>query len=941
MEPGARPDDGIRTCAACGEENPERARYCLGCGRPLVAASIAESRRAVTILFSDLVSSTALAERLDVETNHRVVGRFYESAREAVQRHGGTVEKFVGDALMAVFGYPRVHEDDALRAALAALELRRALDAVNATLERDWGVRLDTRTGIATGEVLAGHAGPEEPFVSGSAVNLAARLEQHAAPGETLLDEATAHRIARRVEAVPVEPLELKGFEGGVPAYRLVGLLAHGGDATARTAIMDRVSELRLLAETFRGVVDARRCRVANVVGDAGVGKTRLVREFTESVDARVLRGRCPAYGEEATFRALAEVVTGAVGATPDAATGSLMDALVAITGDRLQAARTLAAVDLSGDAIAAEERASTMRAFLGELAQSGPLAVVIDDLHHASQALLDVLQHLVEWTRDAPILLACAGRPELFFDHPSWGRLPGRLTLHLEPLADDDGASLVRGLLPGVSAEVERRIVDIADGNPFFIEEIAASLGGAAGELEPADVPVPPSVTALLEARVDRISDDERRVLERAAVLGLAFRERELVDLAGEDVPAVLARLTERDLVLPDPAVGAGGWRFRHALIRDTAYGVIPKQTRARLHAAVAEHLADDVRAGSHLERAARALQELGSRGPEVRRVTVAAAERLAAAGRTASRRGDVGSAVSLLDRASALFPHDEPGRLPVLADLHHALLYAGEIERAEAVIGELVAAFAPEDDDLLAVRARMQAAHLRFLVDPAALPQAAFRDLLHAAAHRFEDAGDARNLAAALTDLALIDWLQGRAGDMAETAERALVAAERSDDPRAIQEAAPLLAGALLRGPTPLDEVLARVAAVRRRVGDDRLTGAILQLTEASSLAMVDRDADARRILADARATFRDLGQRRWLAATDQVEADVERRAGDLVRADRARPRRPRLLPGAGRRPERAPRGDRPGRPPARGRADRRGGPARQAGRGAGRRR
>jgi len=239
---------------------------------------------------------------------------------------------------------------------------------------------------------------------------------------------------------------------------------------------------------------------------------------------------------------------------------------------------------------VPAEERASTIRAFLARIAAARPLVLVVDDLHHAEQALFDVLLHVVEWSRDAPILLLCLGRPELFFDHPSWGRLPGRLTLHLEPLGDEDGAGLVRELLPGAAKEVEQRIVEIAGGNPFFIEEVTTSLDGPAEALAPVDVPVPPTVTALLEARVDRIPDDERRVLERAAVLGLTFREAELTSIAGGEAAAMLGRLADRDLVLPDPAVVPGGWRFRHALIRDTAYGVIPKQLRAELHTAVAE---------------------------------------------------------------------------------------------------------------------------------------------------------------------------------------------------------------------------------------------------------------------------------------------------------------------------------------------------------------
>ncbi|MEX0984556.1 MAG: adenylate/guanylate cyclase domain-containing protein, partial [Actinomycetota bacterium] len=728
----------MQTCGSCGEENPERARFCLRCGRPVDAAE-RESRRAVTTLFCDLVSSTELSDRLDAETAHRVIAAFYSSAREAVERHGGTVEKFVGDAVMAIFGFPRLHEDDALRAAAAALALRSSMVSLNASLERDWGVRLDTRTGIATGEVLAGTSGANEPFVVGSSVNLAARLEQHAEPDQILIDEATAQLIRRRADTEAVAPLNLKGFDDGTVAYRLLGLQAGAAEPARISAIVDRVSEVRLLEEAFRGVVTARRCRVTNVVGDAGVGKTRLLQEFVTGLDARVLRGHCPAYGETASFRAMAEIVADAAGGSADDPAAALATAVSGVVGEAASA-RLLAAVDLTPEPLSAEERVFEIRVFLSRLAAERPLVVIVEDLHHASQALLDALQHVAEWSRDAPILLVCAGRPELFFDRPSWGRLPGRLTLHLEPLDAGDGAALVRTLLPGAAPGVERRIVEIAGGNPFFIEEIAASLGEATAGLEPEDIPVPPTITSLLEARVDRLPEEERRTLERAAILGLAFREADLASLVDGlidgDVHEVLGRLAERDLVVHDPSAGERGWRFRHALIRDAAYSVIPKHERADLHIAIAEGLPDDIRAGFHLERAAGALAELGSRAPAVRGTRVAGGERFAAAGRAASTRGDVGSAAALLERAAALLPEDEPARLAVLADLHHAQLFAGQIEKARATVDELLAGSDPSDDSLLAVRARMQHAHLHFLLEPADHPVAAFRELLTEAA-------------------------------------------------------------------------------------------------------------------------------------------------------------------------------------------------------------
>jgi class 3 adenylate cyclase/tetratricopeptide (TPR) repeat protein len=872
----------MQRCHGCGEENPERARFCLSCGRAVGPDEIAESRRPVTTLFCDLVASTELSARLDAEALHRVMGRFYETARAAVERHGGTVEKFAGDAVMGVYGFPRLHEDDPLRAARSALELRRAIVDLNEDLEREWGVRIDTRTGIATGEVLAGRGGAGEPFVIGASVNLAARLEQHAGASEIALDEVTARRIRRAATLERVPPLRLKGFDGETPAFLLADLAPAASVATS--GLVDRVSERRLLLDAYRGVVDARRCRAANLVGDAGIGKTRLIDAFTaELAEATVVHGRCPAYGEGASFRAFAEIVAQAAGVARSDPEDVIYTAVAAVAGDDQLASRVLRTVGLVAGAVAPEEAASSVRTFLVALARRRPLVVVVDDVHQASDELLDVLEHVVEWSRDAPILLLCAARPELFFDHPTWGRLRGGLTLHLEALDDDDASTLLRSLLPGASPEVERRIVEVAGGNAFFVEEMAATVQEqrSAGQLTPEQVPVPPTITALLEARVDRLGGDERRALERAAVLGAAFTDDELEPLVGDDTSLLLTRLWDRDLIMPDPEAGRGGWAFRHALVRDAAYAVIPKAVRADLHLAVARALQDDARAGFHLEHAVRALQELGLRAPSLRDMSIEGGDRLARAGREASTRGDVASAAGLLERAAALL-RNEPERLAVLADLHHARMFAGRTDRAAEALDELLAAFGPEDDDVVAMRARMQHAHFRLLTDPASMPLATYRAILDGAVRRFEAAGDEADMAVALIDLALTWWVEGHASEMEVAAARGLEAAERSGDRRLLHEAAALLANALLRGDTPLDEGLTRLAAVRARLADDRLTEATLRLTETQMLSLLGREDHARTTLAAVRAIFEDLGQRRWLAAADDAQAELERRSG-----------------------------------------------------------
>ena len=861
--------DTSLTCERCGTQNPAHARFCLSCGGPLAARDV-PSRRAVTTLFCDLVGSTELGRVADAETAHHVLGRFYETTRRCVIEHGGTLEKFVGDAVMAVFGYPRLREDDALRAARAALAIRLALDELNQELERDWGLPLRIRTGVATGEVMAGVAGPEEPFVIGSSVNLAARLEQAAEPGQILLDEETASRIRRRAEVRRLPRATLKGFSGaaedaeadgsegeGVPIFELLGVR---DDRTSRpTPLVGRASDLRLLEEALRGALDQRRCRVVNVVGDAGVGKTRLLDAFVARVGTlAVVRGRCAPAGDAPPLRPLAEIVAAASGTSPDDDLGSASTA----------------------------ERAAAVRSLLTDVARDADgLVVLVDDIHHASSEVLEILEHLAGWTRDAPILVLCAGRPEVLLVHPSWGRIRGGITVHLEPLGTDDAVVLARSLLGERSDDaVERRIAEVSGGNPFFIEEVVAALPPSQDAI--GEVAVPPTVMSLLDARVDALDGDERFVLERAAVLGTRFRLDELAALCGSEPGEALSGLADRDLIVRDADGGDLGWRFRHSLIRDAAYQAVPKGLRADLHVSVAERVGDDARAGFHLERAATTLRELGSRSPAVGELAARAGARLAAAGRDASRRGDVASAVSLLERSVALLPADDGGRPDALTDLAYACLYAGDIDAADHAVEELLSA-AGDGDDLLGVRARMQRAHISFIRDASAAPVAAYRETLEAVIPRFEQAGEERDLAAALTDLAVVRWVEGDGAAMIGAAERAMTAAERCGDPRAVQEAAPLLATGLLLGPTPLPDVLARLSALDDELGADRLARATVLLSTAQALALVGRDDEAATAAADARETFEDLGQRRWLAACDATDALLALERDDVAGA------------------------------------------------------
>ena len=442
-------------CATCGAENREGARFCDACGAALVETAPArEVRKVVTVLFCDVSGSTALGERIDPESLRRVMARYFETAQAIVERHGGTVEKFIGDAVMAVFGVPAVHEDDALRAVRAADELRNGLDELNDELETGYGTRLELRMGVNTGEVVTG---TEERLATGDAVNVAARLEQAARPGEVLLGEET-HRLVRDgIEAEAAPPLEAKGKSEPLTAYRLVSVQADAPGRRHGARMVGRERQRELLEGAFANVVSDRSCHLFTILGTAGVGKSRLAQEFLPNVDATVVRGRCLSYGEGISYWPVTEVVKQLAPA------GEPVGPLASILGDDTA----------SGSP---EEIAWAFRKLLEAQAAERPVVVVFDDLHWGEPTFLDLVEHVADLSRDAPILLLCMARPELLDVRPAWGG--GKLNatnVLLEPLAPDETAELVDLLAGGVEQGLRSRILDAAGGNPLFVEEMVA----------------------------------------------------------------------------------------------------------------------------------------------------------------------------------------------------------------------------------------------------------------------------------------------------------------------------------------------------------------------------------------------------------------------------------------------------------------------------------
>jgi class 3 adenylate cyclase len=511
-------------------------------------------RKVVTVLFCDVVGSTTLGESVDPEALQGLLARYFERMKGIVESHGGTVEKFIGDAVMAVFGVPVVHEDDALRACRAAVEMRDALPELG----------VEGRIGVNTGEVLTG---TEERLATGDAVNVAARLEQAADPGEVLVGAETHALVGAAVEVGEERLLELKGKSEPVAARPLLAV-QEAAERSHASRFIGRERELAKLVDAWERALDGAGCQLVTVVGDAGGGKTRLAAEALDSLDARVVRGRCLPYGEGITYWPVIEVVK----------------QLAALPSDPAAAVTLRSLLGESDEGTSADQIAWAFRKLLVEQA---PLVVVLDDIQWGEETFLDLVDAAALLTGDAPILLLCMARPELLERHPAW---PG--TLRLEPLSDDEADQLIR---EEVTGELHERIARAAGGNPLFISEMLAM----AREQE--DVEVPPTLKALLAARLDQLDESERRVLERGSIEGELFHRGGVQALAPEE-PQVTARLTalvRRELVRPDRAQLAGddGFRFRHLLIRDAAYDSLPKSVRAQLHERFAEGL------GSHEE--------------------------------------------------------------------------------------------------------------------------------------------------------------------------------------------------------------------------------------------------------------------------------------------------------------------------------------------------
>jgi class 3 adenylate cyclase/tetratricopeptide (TPR) repeat protein len=904
-------------CADCATALPAGARFCHACGTrqqdgtPAPVGTPAETRKVVTVVFCDLVGSTALSGRLDSEILRAVTLRYFAVMRERLEACGGTVEKFIGDAVMAVFGVPQMHEDDALRALTAATGMLAALDAYNVELSASHGIRLTVRIGVNTGEVVAGSdSSVRQALVSGEVVNIAARLEQHAPPGTVLIGPQTRLAVGAAAVVEPTAPLDLKGLAEPMTAYRLLRLGDDDPELLRRFDVpfIGRERELALLDAVLARVSGRSAAALVLLDGDAGIGKTRLLREWTAAsgrAGAVADGGRCHSYRDRGSLAPLADAVRAvltaegaaqAVAADPDAA-----GALAALAGGMLH--------DGTPRPSLAEATASSA-AVLRALARERTVVLTLDDCQWADPTLWEAVGRLHAALHDSPVLLVCAGRPELGsafgaavaatraespgasarsgLPSAAGGNaetMPVRLTV--PTLGPDESALMAAELSGEVAVHAADSAVARAEGNPFLLEQLlaaAADASTAGGDIA-AGAPLPVTVQALLATRVDALPASERALLDQAAVLGREFDRRVLdrlgpgpADAAPAPAPSggppsgpLLTALAQRRLVErvsgtdrqpPGAADLAATHRFGAALVHQVAYEGAPKLFRSDLHARVADLLAadgaPDAVVGGHLERAHGLRTGLGLADDRAGQLRVRAADRLLAAGRAALSHGDLSWAEDLLSRAGTLSLPGGSAWTEATARLGETLLLRGSVERGEGLLHAAAEAADRNGDRLAAAHVGLTLAALGSGGGVDAAAEAA-----RAALPVFEAAGDDSGQARALLRLAQQEQAAGRHSAALGRLEGSLAAAVRAE---AEPERAMVLGAvgvSLWLGPLP---ATAGTAAGIRLLAEHGPGRRVVRLTLNCPLAVLHalggRPEPARACLAEAERMAAELG-------------------------------------------------------------------------------
>jgi len=886
-------------CPSCAGELPDSARFCLHCGTPCAPsprasapAPRADERKVVSVVFCDLVGSTALSGRLDPEALRSVTLRYFELMTSRIEAHGGTVEKFIGDAVMAVFGIPVMHEDDARRALAATLDMLAALAELNSELTAALGIRLDVRIGVNTGEAVANSdASARQALVSGEVVNVAARLEQNAAAGQILIGPDTLRAVGAAAVVEDAGQLSLKGKSAPVRAHRLLGLQGDDPELLRRfdTPFVGREPEL---AELDAALAQTE-ARLVTVYGEAGLGKTRLIREWLGRSAVRWGAGRCRPYGDGGSLTPLADALRRLLDGSPGVPVPAVLRHGLLRDGTPNPSV---------------EDTCAALLPLLVELARHRPVVLVLDDFHWAGPVLREVLERITDRLTGGRVLIVCAARLELLEHCPEWGA--GGRSVLLPGLSGAESARLAAGLAEvsahgtGPGEAVPAQVLERAEGNPLHLEQLLAMV---AEDRHPDELP--PTVQALLGARIDALETAERTALSLAAVVGRDFGRDELAglalsgpegrpggelqpDAAGLDaVRPALHRLTRRRLV--EPAGRETRFRFSSGLVQEVSYQGMAKRVRADRHERAADLLAErgaaDGTVGGHLAKAHRYRSELGLIDPHTDVLRLRAAALLAAAGAQALARADLGWAGELLERAVELARPGESAWLTAAWPLAEVRLATGRTDEGRRLLREV----ATTEDPVVAAHARLGLA----VLDPG-------QDLGHAARTArevlpvFEAARDHLGTARACLRLAQQQQLLGRHGTAESLLDRALEHAVRADAEPERAAALGAIGVSLWLGPAPVPAAVARCRALLAEHGADRRAVRVtLNCPLAVLLALQEDWSGARECLAEADRLGRELGFAEarvfmpiFRAAVEAL-ADRPTRAAELLRqADRA---------------------------------------------------
>ncbi|HJS25755.1 MAG TPA: AAA family ATPase [Actinomycetota bacterium] len=896
------------TCQVCGEPIPEGARFCPNCGSPVGAPLRTEERKMVTVLFADLVDSTGLAQRLDAERAREILGRFFDAASEELLALRGRPEKFIGDAVMAVFGLPTVHEDDALRAVRAGLAIRARTRRLSATLGLP--EPLDVHIGIASGEAATGLGPAGQLLVTGPVVNAAARLQAAAGPGEALAGETTVALTVNEVSYADRRSVEAKGFDGELDAFPVEGIAPRSSRRTI--PFVGRTSELAILRESLHRATSTGHPALVTIVGEPGIGKSRLADELAAALgdDVPVLAGHARPFTDTATFAPAATIVAELAGLEeqdpPDKAKRRLRELVErhGIAQDHLVERISLlfGMADRPTRSSFVQDVQSGFVALVDGIARDAPAVLVFEDAHTLKAPMLDLIERLGTPARRGTrrVLVLVLARPELLDERPGWGTTTANaVRLQLDPLTTEESVDLARQASARRIEDAEAtEIAERAGGNPFFIIETTGMLlPGGIAESPGSRATLPPTVQAVVSARLDQLPPRLRELTRRASTFFVSFDLEEISTVDPDVTDEELERLEEAEVIVrEDESHAVPRWRVRHATLKDVAYASLPKRERVRLHQLIADRLLTEGHpawAADHLDLAAIASLDLDR---DDRAVAERAAGALVAAGDVARRRMESRTAIDDYERALALADADErwgvrEGR--ALAGIGEARYWLGEYPDARRALERAVELGTKTGDAFTLSLA------LRFLGDIAINVEADLdkaEQLLARSLAAAEEYGDPWAIVRTLLFAGWVPWTRQQTREAEIIWRRALEVADPEDGwarVRALNSLSVNLTGGPGYGPEhpeAAEQALAvseQALALAEEIGD-QFSIAIATVQRSRVLDDLGRQAEALPGLERATTIFEELGARWELADARAERGIVYRELGRLDEAE-----------------------------------------------------